>query len=270
MERTDQPSPILRAGTIGAVGLVTLCDERRRNALSETMIATLHHTLREMAVDPGVRAVVISAEGPAFCAGHDLKELSAFRKAPDRGLADFRRVMGACSEMMLFVGRMAKPVVAAVEGVATAAGCQLVATCDLAVGGASARFQTPGVKIGLFCSTPMVALSRKVGRAAALDMLLTGEPLDAPSALRIGLLNRVVEPGEALPAALRLAEAIAANAPRSIAIGKSAFYAQAEMGVEEAYGYASEVMSQNMLEAEAEEGIGAFLGKRAPNWPPTT
>jgi enoyl-CoA hydratase/carnithine racemase len=192
--------------------------------------------------------------------------MSARRTDPDRGRAYFVDILGRCSAMMQKIVRLPQPVIAAIEGVATAAGCQLVASCDLAVAGESAEFCTPGVHIGLFCSTPMVALSRNLGRKHAMEMLLTGDRIKASEAARMGLVNRVVSKGSALTEAMNIATLIATKSPATIAIGKRAFYEQAEMTLEDAYRYASNVMVENMLARDAEEGIGAFMEKRTPNW----
>jgi enoyl-CoA hydratase/carnithine racemase len=245
-----------------AVRIITLANPSRRNALSLAMIESLHGALRDAAADPSLRAVILSGEGPAFSAGHDLKEIQAARGAPDKGRAFFETLMHACSEMMLEIVRLPVPVIAAVETVATAAGCQLVATCDLAIAGEKARFATPGVNIGLFCSTPMIALSRNVSNKHAMEMLLTGEMIEAETARRIGLVNRVVEAGEAEAAALALARQIASKPKSVVRIGKEAFYHQREMALGEAYDYASRVMVENMLMREADEGIGAFVGRK--------
>jgi enoyl-CoA hydratase/carnithine racemase len=205
--------------------------------------------------------VVIGAAGPAFCAGHDLREL---RSRPER--AAYQAIFELCSQVMTRVVRLTKPVIARVHGVATAAGCQLVASCDLAVAADTARFATPGVNIGLFCSTPMVALSRAVGRKAAMEMLLTGELIDAARARELGLINRVVPEAELDAAVTTLAGQIAAKSPLTLEIGKSAFYRQAEMGLDDAYAYVAEVMTRNMLARDAAEGIDAFLAKRPPVW----
>ena len=222
--------------------------------------------LDRIAQDRSIRAVILASTGPVFCAGHDLKEMSARRTDPDRGRAYFVDILGRCSAMMQKIVHLPQPVIAAVEGVATAAGCQLVASCDLAVAGESAEFCTPGVHIGLFCSTPMVALSRNLGRKHAMEMLLTGDRIKASEAARMGLVNRVVSKGSALTEAMNLANLIATKSPTTIAIGKRAFYEQAEMTLEDAYRYASNVMVENMLARDAEEGIGAFMEKRTPNW----
>ena len=258
--------PILLRETTGSIAVLTLNRPAARNSLSEAMIAHLHAALDEIAADKTIRAVVIAANGTAFSAGHDLKELSAHRKEPDRGRASFARIMNACSAMMQAIVHLPKPVVAAVQGVATAAGCQLVASCDLAVASEAATFATPGVDIGLFCSTPMVALSRNVPRKQAMEMLLTGEPVSAATAANIGLVNRVVPPGGEREAAIELARKVALKSAYTIKLGKEAFYRQAEMSLAEAYRFAAEVMTENMMARDAEEGIGAFIEKREPKW----
>ncbi len=262
---TPQPT-ILTRETVGHIAVLTLDRPAARNSLSEAMIAGLHAALNEIGADAGIRAVVIAANGPAFCAGHDLKELTARRADPDRGRAYFAKVMNACSAMMQAIVHLPKPVVAAVQGIATAAGCQLVASCDLAVASEAAGFATPGVDIGLFCSTPMVALSRNVPHKQALEMLLTGEPVPASRAREIGLVNRVVPAGTERDAAIALAGKVALKSAYTVKLGKEAFYRQAEMSLADAYRYAAEVMTENMLARDAEEGIGAFIEKREPKW----
>jgi enoyl-CoA hydratase/carnithine racemase len=252
--------------TIGAIAVLTLNRPTARNSLSEAMIASLYAALQEIANDASVRAVVIAADGPAFCAGHDLKELTARRSDADGGRAYFADIMNACSIMMQAIVNLPKPVIAAVQGVATAAGCQLVASCDLAIASEAANFATPGVDIGLFCSTPMVALSRNVGRKQAMEMLLTGEPVAAARALDIGLVNRVVAAGTERDAAIALAQKVALKSAYTIKVGKAAFYRQAEMSLAEAYRFAAEVMTENMMARDAEEGICAFIEKREPKW----
>src|SRR5437588_3109358 len=262
---TPQP-PILLRETIGSIAMLTLNRPEARNSLSEGLIAELHAALKEIHDDRGIRALVIAANGPAFSAGHDMKELTARRSDVDRGRAYFAEIMNACSAMMQAIVQLPKPVIAAVQGIATAAGCQLVASCDLAVASEAAGFATPGVDIGLFCSTPMVALSRNVPRKQAMEMLLTGEPIDAATAKDIGLVNRVVAPGTERDAAIALAQQVALKSAYTVKIGKAAFYRQAEMSLAQAYRYAAEVMTENMLARDAEEGIGAFLEKREPKW----
>src|SRR6476661_1061383 len=233
---------------------------------SAALIASLHAALTEIADDATVRALIIAARGPAFCAGHDLKELTARRVDADGGRAYFAGIMNACSAMMQAIVNLPKPVIASVQGVATAAGCQIVASCDLAIASEAASFATPGVDIGLFCSTPMVALSRNVPRKQAMEMLLTGEPVSADTARDIGLVNRVVAAGAEREAAIALARKVALKSAYTVKLGKAAFYRQAEMSLAEAYRYAAEVMTENMMARDAEEGIGAFIEKREPKW----
>ena len=259
-------SPILLRETLGSVAVLTLNRPAARNSLSEAMIAGLHAALNDIADDKNIRALVIAANGPAFSAGHDMKELTARRSDADRGRAYFAQVMNACSAMMQAIVHLPKPVVAAVQGIATAAGCQLVASCDLAVASEAASFATPGVDIGLFCSTPMVALSRNVPRKRAMEMLLTGEPIPAATARDIGLVNHVVPAGSERAAAIALAQKVALKSAYTVKLGKTAFYRQVEMSLADAYRYASEVMTENMLARDAEEGIGAFIEKREPKW----
>jgi enoyl-CoA hydratase/carnithine racemase len=260
------PELILLREDHGGVAVLTLNRPAARNSLSEAMLEALGDALTAIAHERSVRAVVLAANGPAFSAGHDLKELNAHRKDDDRGREFFRHVMGLCSGVMQQIVMLPQPVIAAVQATATAAGCQLVASCDLAVASRSAKFATPGVNIGLFCSTPMVALSRNVSRKHAMEMLLTGDLISAEDAARIGLVNHVVAPGHERAEALKLADKIAAKSTLTVKIGKEAFYRQAEMPLTEAYKYASEVMVENMLARDAEEGISAFIEKREPNW----
>jgi enoyl-CoA hydratase/carnithine racemase len=257
---------VLRRERRGAVAIVTLDRPQARNSLSEAMLAALQCAIDEVSVDPAVAAVVIAAEGPAFSAGHDMKEMTARRSDADGGKAYFDDLMQRCARMMQAIVTSPKPFIAAVEGVASAAGCQLVATCDLAVAGAAARFCTPGVNIGLFCSTPMVALSRNVSRKRAMEMLLLGEMIGASDAADYGLVNRVVAEGAALAEALAMAEIIASKSTATVAIGKRAFYDQLEQPLVEAYALAAKAMVENMLYRDAEEGIGAFIDKRKPQW----
>jgi len=267
---TTPQSPILqreRAGNpLGSIAVLTLNRPAARNSLSEALIGELHAALDEIRDDNSVRAVVIAANGAAFSAGHDMKELTARRGDADRGRGYFAEIMTACSAMMQAVVNLPKPVIAAVQGIATAAGCQLVASCDLAVASEAAGFATPGVDIGLFCSTPMVALSRNVPRKQAMEMLLTGEPVSAQRARDIGLVNRVVAAGTERDAAIALAQQVALKSAYTVKLGKAAFYRQAEMNLADAYRYAAEVMTENMMAHDAEEGIGAFIEKREPKW----
>lgn len=258
---------ILLSDDRGAVRILTLNRPKARNCLSMDLMTALNGALAKAAAANAVRAVVLTGAGPAFSSGHDLKELTSHRNDPDRGRAFYEETMRACSDLMLSIVRLPKPVIAAVTGIATAAGCQLVASCDLAVAATDARFATPGVNIGLFCSTPMVALSRNLSRKAAMEMLLLGDMVGAEEACRLGLVNRVVLPDRVLNEATELGRKVASKPVRTLKIGKEAFYRQAEMPLDEAYAYAAEVMVENMLDAEAEEGIGAFLDKREPQWP---
>ena len=253
--------PLLVRADDDGMTTLTLNRPTARNALSLGLMAAVHQALEEIAEDVSVRVVVLAGAGPAFCAGHDLKEM---RASPDR--KSYEKVFRQCSRMMQAITRLPKPVIAKIHGIATAAGCQLVATCDLAIASTEARFATPGVNIGLFCSTPMVALSRAVGRKAAMEMLLTGDMIGADRAVEIGLINRAV-PADRLDVAVdALARQIAGKSRATLRIGKEAFYRQAEMTLTDAYDYASEVMTRNMMARDAEEGIDAFLGKREPAW----
>ena len=252
---------ILLRQDVNGVATLTMNRPRALNALSVALLDAMQRELDAIAVDGSVKVVVIASEGSAFCSGHDLKEIRA-----NHDEESHRSLFNQCSRMMMSINRLPQPVIAKVNGMATAAGCQLVGTCDLAIASTSARFATPGVNIGLFCSTPMVALSRAVGRKAALEMLFTGRPIDSEHALRIGLINKVVEPGELDGAVNELAGIIAAKSPRAMATGKDAFYRQIDLDLEAAYKLASETMTCNMLANDAPEGIDAFLEKREPEW----
>ena len=244
-----------------AIATLTLNRPAARNALSMGLMQALDDALASIALDRSVKAVIVAANGPAFCAGHDLREI---RATPTRQA--YEAVFALCSRLMQRIVLLPKPVIARVHGVATAAGCQLVASADLAVAADTARFATPGVDIGLFCSTPMVALTRAVGRKAAMEMLLTGDMVPAARARELGLINTVVPEAELVSATRALALRIASKSPLTVAIGKEAFYRQAEMGLTDAYAYASEVMTRNMMARDAAEGIDAFLGKHEPRW----
>ncbi|MGH7038523.1 MAG: enoyl-CoA hydratase [Stellaceae bacterium] len=261
MPKTGEEASLLLREQDDGVLRLTLNRPAARNALSLALMEELTAALGAAGQDARVRVVVLAGMGPAFCAGHDLRELRA-----DPRRETYERIFARCGELMLAIVRLPKPVIAEVHGIATAAGCQLVATCDLALAAADARFATPGVNIGLFCSTPMVALTRAVGRKPAMEMLLTGELIDAATACARGLVNRVVPPAELHQAVADLARRIAGKSARTVAIGKEAFYRQAELDLAAAYRYAAEVMTTNMLAADAEEGIDAFLAKRAPVW----
>jgi enoyl-CoA hydratase/carnithine racemase len=246
--------------------LIALNRPQARNALSRALIAALHAAIDDAGREKEVACVILAANGPVFSSGHDLKELNTHRADADGGRAFFGDTMHACSAMMQAIVACPKPVIAAVTGTATAAGCQLVATCDLAVAADTAHFATPGVNIGLFCSTPMVALSRNVARKQAMEMLLLGEMISAADAARFGLVNRVVAQADVLVEALGMARIIAAKSKATVAIGKRAFYDQLEVPLTQAYAQASETMVRNMMIADAEEGICAFLAKRPPQW----
>jgi enoyl-CoA hydratase/carnithine racemase len=266
MNAPVRAAPVLLRENLDGIALLTLNRPDVRNSLSEALIAALTETLRNIAEDRTIRVVILGANGPGFCAGHDMKEMTARRSDPDRGRAYFKQLMDACSTMMQTIVHLPKPVIASVQGAASAAGCQLVASCDLAIASSAAKFATPGVNIGLFCSTPMVALSRNVSRKHAMEMLLTGDLISAEEAQRIGLVNRVVAPGAECDEALKLARQIASKSALTVKIGKEAFYRQLELSLAEAYRHASDVMVENMLARDAEEGIGAFIDKRTPNW----
>ena len=259
-------TPVLLRERDGDVAILVLNRPEARNSLSEALLIALSDSLFELAADKTVRAVVLAANGPAFCSGHDLKELTSRRSDGDGGRAYFRKVMTLCSAMMQQIVNLPVPMIAAVQGVATAAGCQLVATCDLAIASTGATFATPGVDIGLFCSTPMVALSRNVARKHAMEMLLTGDAVSAEDAYRIGLINRVVKPGKEREEALTFGHKIAGKSSHIVKIGKEGFYRQAEMNLSDAYRYVSEVMVENLMARDAEEGLNAFIDKREPKW----
>jgi enoyl-CoA hydratase/carnithine racemase len=250
----------IRVTQDGAVTAVTMNRPERRNALSAAHMAELIDAFTAAGARRDTRVVTLAGAGPAFCAGHDLREML------DRDLATYRGLFERCVELMTVIQRIPQPVIAQVHGVATAAGCQLAATCDLVVASEDARFATPGVAIGLFCTTPMVALTRAVGRKRAMEMLLTGAAIDARTAAEWGLVNRVVPAGELAAATRALAESIAAASPLTVAIGKQAFYAQIDLDQPKAYAYAQEVMSMNALAADAQEGMCAFVEKRAARW----
>jgi len=258
--------PLVLTSRNGSVLRLALNRPRARNALSEGLMTELQRALDEAAKDDS-RVIVLAAEGPAFCSGHDLKEMTAHRAEADVGKAAFAAIFAQCSRLMQTIVRHPKPVIAQVQGIATAAGCQLVASCDLAVASVDAKFATPGVNIGLFCSTPMVALSRNVSRKHAMEMLLTGDMIAASQAYHMGLVNRVVAHETLEAETMALAQQIAGKPRATVKIGKEAFYRQLEMPLSEAYDHASKVMTENMLHAEANEGISAFVEKRDPKWP---
>lgn len=256
---TDKRVEVWREGD---VAVVSMNRPDRRNALSLDMMRELDSALAAVGSDATARVVILRGEGRAFSAGHDLNELV------DGGLEAYRAIFDACVALMERIAAIPQPVIAEVAAVATAAGCQLVAACDLAVASTQATFATPGVRIGLFCSTPMVALTRAIGRKRAMEMLLTGEPIDAQTALAWGLVNRIAPPEQIHAEALALAAKIASASRSVVSIGKSAFYAQIDLDQSKAYAYTKEVMTMNALAADAQEGMSAFLGKRKPNWKP--
>jgi enoyl-CoA hydratase/carnithine racemase len=257
VERTDD----------GAIARIRLAAPERLNALSDAMLAALQATLDTISVEPEIRVVILAAKGTAFCAGHDLKEMQAARQAPDGGAAAFKDLFDRCAQMMLTLRRMPQPVIAQVHGIATAAGCQLVASCDMAVAAAGTRFGVNGVNIGLFCSTPMVALSRAIPAKAAFEMLTTGRFIETDEALRLGLINRAVPADALADTTSEIALTIAGKLGAAVRIGKRSFYDQAEMTETEAYAFAGAAMVENMLNRDTAEGISAFLEKRAPDWP---
>jgi len=253
--------PVLLREQSDGIATLTLNRPAARNSLSRELMSELAQALDAIAADKSVRVVILAASGAAFCAGHDMKELLANRSA-EYYQATFRR----SSEIMQAIVGLPQPVIARVQGVATAAGCQLVASCDLAVAADAAKFATPGVNIGLFCSTPMVALGRNVSRKRAMEMLLTGEAIDAPTAADYGLVNRAVPAAELDREVRELAAKIASKSALTVAMGKGAFYRQLDLDLGRAYDYAAEVMARNMLARDAQEGVSAFLEKREPEW----
>lgn len=265
MNAPHTPDILLRED-LGPVARLTLNQPKSINALSEAMLDRLQAEIDALAADRAIRAVVIRGAGKAFCAGHDLREMQAARQSLDRGRAYFNALFAQCARMMTSLTRLPQPVIAEVHGVAAAAGCQLVATCDMAVAADTARFGVNGVNIGLFCSTPMVALTRNIPAKHAFEMLTTGEFIDAPRARELGLVNRVVPEGEQEEAALELARKVASKLDVAVRIGKEAFHAQAGMSLEAAYAYTGRVMAENMLHRDTEEGVQAFLEKREPDW----
>jgi enoyl-CoA hydratase/carnithine racemase len=256
---------LLRSDENG-VATLTMNAPERLNALSDAMLAALHGAFDKIAEDRTVRAVILAGVGKAFCAGHDLKEMQAGRQSADKGAAYFADLFARCSALMLRIQSIPQPVIAQVHGIATAAGCQLVATCDLAIAAEGTRFGVNGVNIGLFCSTPMVALTRNVPRKNAFEMLTTGRFIEATEATRIGLINRAVPADQLSSESRALAEVIAGKLASAVRIGKRAFYEQAPMTTAEAYAYAGAVMTENMLNRDTDEGISAFLEKRDPAW----
>ena len=241
-------------------------DLSSRNSLSENMMSSLLDSLDNASKDKDIKVVIIASNGDVFCSGHNLKEINTARNNDDEGNAYYQKLFNKCSILMQAIVNCPKPVIAEIDGVATAAGCQLVASCDLAIASNESRFATPGVNIGLFCSTPMVALSRNVNKKNAMEMLLTGDFIDASKAKEIGLINNLVQKEELTLEVTKLAEKIASKSSMTVSTGKQAFYAQAEMDLSAAYKYTSEVMKDNLLKHDAKEGINAFIEKKSPEW----
>ncbi|MDB9762111.1 enoyl-CoA hydratase [Alphaproteobacteria bacterium] len=246
---------------INEIAVLTLNRPKQQNALSSELMKELLKKLNSIEDNKKIKVVTIFSNGKNFCAGHDLKELKI-----DKSEERFKKIFELCSELMLRIVKLSKPVIAGVQGIATAAGCQLVASCDLAIASNNSKFATPGVNIGLFCSTPMVAVSRNVNRKQTMEMLLLGEFIAPPKAQEIGLINKIVSDKDLKKETIKMAKVIASKSPTTVAIGKEAFYKQLEMNIEEAYKYTSKVMSRNMIEKDAQEGISAFIENRDPKW----
>ena len=245
---------------------IILNDEKHQNTLSEEMINELSEVFEMAESDNEIKVIILSSTGKVFCAGHNLKDLNSKRSENDNGEHYYKKLFQMCSELMISINKHSKPVIAMIDGIATAAGCQLISSCDLAYSSENSQFATPGVNIGLFCSTPMVPLSRTVGKKQAMEMLLTGDLIDAKKALSIGLINNVFETEKLEENVLKIANKIASKSSATIKIGKDAFYKQKDMSLKEAYDYTSKIMTENMLHKDSEEGITAFLEKRSPNW----
>ena len=245
---------------------IILNDEKNQNTLSEEMINELSEVFEIAESDNEIKVIILSSIGKVFCAGHNLKDLNSKRSENDNGEHYYKKLFQMCSELMISINKHSKPVIAMIDGIATAAGCQLISSCDLAYSSENSQFATPGVNIGLFCSTPMVPLSRTVGKKQAMEMLLTGDLIDSKKALNIGLINNVFETKKLEENVLKIANKIASKSSATIKIGKDAFYKQKDMSLKEAYDYTSKIMTENMLHKDSEEGITAFLEKRSPNW----
>jgi len=257
---------LIKEARINSILRLVMNDQNSKNALSNKMISALMDAIAFANDDNSIKVIVIASKGNVYSAGHDLKEITQARKGPDNGDSFFKELFRSCSVLMQAIVNSSKPVIAEVNGVATAAGCQLVASCDLAIASNNSKFATPGVNIGLFCSTPMVALSRNVHKKNAMEMLLTGDMISAQKAKEIGLINNYVEVEELESTVMQLAQKIASKPSLTIATGKKAFYEQADMTLSKAYEYTSEVMKNNLLRDDAKEGISAFVEKRSPNW----
>ncbi|MBI05070.1 MAG: enoyl-CoA hydratase [Pelagibacteraceae bacterium] len=245
---------------------LTLNNPENQNTLSEEMMIALEDKLKKASKNPLIKVIIISSSGKVFSAGHNLKDLNAKRSESDKGKSYYKKIFNSCSSLMINIVKNSKPIIAAVDGIATAAGCQLIASCDLAYASQESKFATPGVNIGLFCSTPMVALSRTVNKKSAMEMLLTGELIDAKKAYQIGLINNYYKSNQLLKEVFNVAEKISSKSMETVKIGKKAFYNQREMSLEDAYKYTSSVMVENILKEDSKEGINAFLEKRKPNW----
>ncbi len=257
---------ILERNDTGAIARLQMNAPERLNALSDEMLAALQQELDTLREDTSIRVVILSGAGKAFCAGHDLKQMTQGRQAADGGLGYFQDLFDRCAKMMMSIQSLPQPVIAQTHGIATAAGCQLVATCDLAIAAEETRFGVNGVNIGLFCSTPMVALSRNIPRKQAFEMLTTGDFISAERAAELGLINRTVPDNLLEQETNALAEKLAAKLGAAVKIGKQAFYQQLPMSTEQAYAYTADVMAQNMMHRDTEEGITAFIEKRPPDW----
>ena len=257
---------LVKSELINKVLHLTLNDQEHQNTLSDEMISELDKKFKEASQDKHVKVIILSSTGKVFCAGHNLKDLNSKRLDLDNGKSYYAKIFRSCSLLMMNIVQNPKPVIAAIDGIATAAGCQLIASCDLAYASDRAKFATPGVNIGLFCSTPMVALSRSVSKKSAMEMLLTGELIDAKNACKIGLINNFFNSEELMKKVFEQADKISSKSMKTLKIGKKAFYKQREMSLEDAYNYTSTVMIENMLEKDSEEGISAFLEKRKPIW----
>ena len=257
---------LVKSELINKVLHLTLNDQKHQNTLSDEMISELDKKFKEASQDKHVKVIILSSTGKVFCAGHNLKDLNSKRLDLDKGKSYYAKIFKSCSLLMMNIVQNPKPVIAAIDGIATAAGCQLIASCDLAYASDRAKFATPGVNIGLFCSTPMVALSRSVSKKSAMEMLLTGDLIDAKNACKIGLINNFFNSEELMKKVFEQADKISSKSMKTLKIGKKAFYKQREMSLEDAYNYTSTVMMENMLEKDSEEGISAFLEKRKPIW----
>ncbi len=257
---------LVKSEVINKVLHLILNDQKNQNTLSEEMISELDNKIKEASQNNNVKVIILSATGKIFCAGHNLKDLSSKRSEVDKGKNYYKKIFRSCSTLMMNMINSSKPIIAAIDGVATAAGCQLIASCDLAYASDKASFATPGVNIGLFCSTPMVALSRNVNKKSAMEMLLTGDLIGSKKAREIGLINNFFNSEELMKRVFEKANIISSKSMKTLKIGKKSFYKQREMTLEDAYNFTSKVMMENMLESEAEEGINAFLEKRKPVW----